>query len=112
MSPFVKRPAFDSTLKWNVTPLLGHFGGRAAFCCRELLSLFCLYEDECMLAGPRDCNKGIHPIKLCELSLLFNKKEGVEEQFPEVVGISNYEKSWNHLDKRELRDFRSTKLFT
>ena len=28
---------------------------------------------------------------LCELSLLFNKKEGVEEQFPEVVGNSHYE---------------------
>ena len=75
------------------------------FCCRELLSLFCLYEGECILAGPRacprDCSKGIHPIKnrkeratpvttkkrerviqrikracvkknLCELSLFFN----------------------------------------
>ena len=46
---------------------------------------------------------------LFELSLLFNKKEGVEEQFPEVVGNSHYEKLWNHLDKRELRDFRLTK---
>ena len=26
----------------------------------------------------------------------------MEEQFPEVVGISHYEKLWNHLDKREL----------
>ena len=42
------------------------------------------------------------------LSLLFNKKEGVEEQFPKVVGNS-HEKLWNHLNRRELRDFRSTK---
>ena len=28
---------------------------------------------------------------LCELSLLFNKKQGVEEQFPEDVGNSHYE---------------------
>ena len=48
---------------------------------------------------------------LCELSLLFNKKEGVEEKFPKVVGNSHYENLWNHLDKRELRDFRSTKNF-
>ena len=47
---------------------------------------------------------------LCELYLLFNKKEGVEEQFPEVGGNSHYEKLWNHLDKRELRDFGLTKL--
>ena len=33
----------------------------------------------------------------------------MEEQFPEVVGISHYEKLWTHLDKRELRDFGSTK---
>ena len=32
-------------------------------------------------------------------------------EFPEVVGISHYEKLWNPLDKRELRDFRSTKIF-
>ena len=32
-------------------------------------------------------------------------------EFPEVVRISHYEKLWNHLDKRELRDFRSTKTF-
>ena len=31
-------------------------------------------------------------------------------EFPEVVGISHYEKLWNHLDKRELRDFRSTNV--
>ena len=43
---------------------------------------------------------------LVELSLLFNKKEGVEELFPEVEGNSHYEKLWNDLDKRELRDFR------
>ena len=48
---------------------------------------------------------------LCELSLLFNKKEGVEEQFPEVTENSLYEKLWNHFDKRELRDFGSTKNF-
>ena len=42
---------------------------------------------------------------LCELSLLFNKKEGVEEQFPEVTENSLYEKLWHHLDKKELRDF-------
>ena len=47
---------------------------------------------------------------LCELSIWFNKKEGVEEQFPEVRENSLYEKLWNHLDKRELRDFGSTKL--
>ena len=45
---------------------------------------------------------------LCELSLLFNKKEGMEEQFPEVTENSLYEKLWNHLDKRELRHFGST----
>ena len=28
------------------------------------------------------------------------------------VGIYHYNKSWNHLDKRELRDFRSTKTIT
>ena len=50
--------------------------------------------------------------KLCELSLLFNKKEGVEEQFPEVVGLFHYEELWNHLDKRDLRDFRSTKIIS
>ena len=49
---------------------------------------------------------------LCELSLLFNKKEGVEEQFPEVVGNSQYEKLWYHLDKRQLRAFGSTNEFT
>ena len=32
-----------------------------------------------------------------------------ELQFPEVVGNYHYEKLWNHLDKRELRDFGSTK---
>ena len=46
---------------------------------------------------------------LCELSLLFNKKVGVEEQFPEVRENSIYEKLWNHLDKRELCDSGSTK---
>ena len=46
---------------------------------------------------------------LCELSLLLNKKEGVEEQFPEVRENSLYEKLLNHLEKRELRDFGSTK---
>ena len=49
---------------------------------------------------------------LCELSLLFNTKEGVEEQFPEVVGNYHYEKLWNALDRRELHDFGSTKKFT
>ena len=43
---------------------------------------------------------------------MFNKKEGVEGQFPEFVGNSHYEKFWNHLDRRELRDFGSTKPFT
>ena len=33
----------------------------------------------------------------------------MEEQFPEVVGNLHYEKLLNHLDRRELRDFRSTK---
>ena len=46
--------------------------------------------------------------KLCELSLLLNKKEGVEEQFPEVRENSLYEKLLNHLAKRELRGFGST----
>ena len=41
---------------------------------------------------------------LCELSPLINKKEGVEEQFPEIVGNSHFEKLWNALDRRELRD--------
>ena len=49
--------------------------------------------------------------KSCELSLLFNKKEGVQEQFPELVGNSHYEKLWYHLDRRELRDFGLTKYF-
>ena len=34
----------------------------------------------------------------------------MEEQFPEVVGNSHYEKLWNHLDRRELRDFGLTKV--
>ena len=93
--------------KWNVMPLLGNFGRRVGkyrflqsptiqrrlpslFICRELFSF-------CHLLN-----------MLCELSRLFNKKEGVEEQFPEVVRISHHEKLWNHLNKRELRDFRST----
>ena len=46
---------------------------------------------------------------LCELSLLVNKNEGVEEQFPEVRENSLYEKLLNHLDKRELRGFGTTK---
>ena len=46
---------------------------------------------------------------LCELSLLVNTKEGVEEQFPEVRENSLNEKLLNHLDKRGLRGFRSTK---
>ena len=33
----------------------------------------------------------------------------MEEKFPEVVGNSHYEKLWNQLDRRELRDFGSTK---
>ena len=49
---------------------------------------------------------------LCELSFLFNIKERVEEQFPEVRENSLYEKLWNHLDKKELRDFGSTKPFS
>ena len=49
---------------------------------------------------------------LCELSLLLNIKEGVEEQFPEVWENSLYEKLLNHLDKRELRGFGSTKSIT
>ena len=48
---------------------------------------------------------------VCELSLLFNKTKGVEEQFPEVVGNMHYEKLWNHLDNRELHDFGLTKCF-
>ena len=47
---------------------------------------------------------------LCELSLLFSKKEGAEEQFPDVVENYHYEKLWNHLDKRELRNLGSTKV--
>ena len=46
---------------------------------------------------------------LCELSLLFNKKEGVKEQFPEFTENSFCEKLWNHLDNRELRDFKVEK---
>ena len=46
---------------------------------------------------------------LCELSLLFNKKEGVKEQFPEFTENSFCEKLWNHLDNRELRDFKVKK---
>ena len=41
--------------------------------------------------------------------LLFNKKEGVEVQFPEVTENYLCEKLWNHLDKRELRNFGSIK---
>ena len=48
---------------------------------------------------------------LCELSLLFNKKEDEVEQFPEVVGNSHYDKLWNHLDKRESRHFGWTKYY-
>ena len=44
------------------------------------------------------------------LNIYTLKKEGVEEQFPEVGGNSHYEKLWNHLDKMELRDFGLTKL--
>ena len=36
------------------------------------------------------------------------EKEGVEEQFPKVVGKTHYEKLSNALDRRELRDFGST----
>ena len=39
------------------------------------------------------------------------REEGVEEQFPEVRENSLYEKLWNDLDKRELRDFGSTNYF-
>ena len=35
----------------------------------------------------------------------------MEEQLPEVVGNSHYEKLWNALDKRELHDFGSTNYF-
>ena len=48
---------------------------------------------------------------LWELSLLFNIKESVEEQSPEDRENSLYEKLWNDLDKRELRDFGSIKTF-
>ena len=44
---------------------------------------------------------------ICCVSSLFWSTE----QFPEVVGNSHYENLWNNLDKRELRDFRSTKNF-
>ena len=67
--------------KWNVTPLLGHFGGRVgtffiepSFALSAPLSFYLLLialsflfplEGVCMLAGPkaclRDCNKCIHP---------------------------------------------------
>ena len=46
---------------------------------------------------------------LCELSLLFTKKEGVEEQFPEVTENSLYEKLWIPLIRVKLHDFGSTK---
>ena len=36
----------------------------------------------------------------------------MEEQFSEVVGNCHYEKLWNHLDRKELRDFGSTKYFS
>ena len=49
---------------------------------------------------------------LCELSLLFNKEERVEEHFLEVTENSLFEKLWHHLDKRELRDFGSTNTFS
>ena len=39
------------------------------------------------------------------------KKTKNNHKYLEVVGISHYEKLWNHRDKRELQDFRSTKLF-
>ena len=39
------------------------------------------------------------------------EKEGVEEQFPKVVGKTHYEKLLNALDRRELCDFGSTKCF-
>ena len=56
------------------------------------------------------CKTKVTCYALCELSLLFNIKEGVEEQFPEVRENSPYEKLWNHLDKRELRDFGLTNV--
>ena len=43
------------------------------------------------------------------MTCLNQKKEGVEEQFPKVVGKTHYEKLLNALDRRELRDFGSTK---
>ena len=42
------------------------------------------------------------------MTCLNQKKEDVEEQFPEVVGKAHYEKLSNALDRRELHDFRST----
>ena len=58
-------------LKWNVTPLLGDFGGRveiyrflqsprrlpSLFICRDLFS-FCHFNS--VLAGPGDCNECRH----------------------------------------------------
>ena len=42
------------------------------------------------------------------MTCLNQKKEGVEEQFPKVVGKTHYGKLLNALDRRELRDFGST----
>ena len=66
--------------KWNVTPHIFEGEGRyffAAYFAPSLQLMLCL---SCLLN------------MLCELSLLFNKKEGVEEQFPEVTENSLYEK--------------------
>ena len=36
----------------------------------------------------------------------------MEDQLPEVVGKTHYEKLWKQLDRRELRDIRSTKILS
>ena len=74
----------------------------------ELLAILCSIVSvtnwgNCKLQFPYLLNM------LCGLSLLFNIMEDVEEQFPEVRENSLYEKLWNHLDRRELGDFGSTK---
>ena len=69
-SPFFKKCMICLTIgrklisvtQWNVTPLIGDFGGRVG-----------IYK---FLQSPHLLNM------LCELSLLINKKKGIEEQFP------------------------------
>ena len=106
--------------KWNVTPLLGHFGGRVGICsflqspplllvlpCLSLLIIYSLFFPfqlvSCMLACPRACNKCMHPttkgkekrVKYISLNIYKILYQGFER------GNSLYQKLWNYLENRE-----------